>query len=429
MPGEQSLPAFRFLPHQPSLWRLLRVGIGDVGSCMPAAILDQFAVQLPGPGAPLIVSSPDLAREVLNDRTELFARDRFIRRLFRRAWGQGLAGAEGPAWERQRKAATPFFRPSAVAAQLAAFARESDRVAGTLGEDQTVELNWLAMRIVSRIVFSVLVDARGAIDPEEVARDVPGYITRIVDFGLPDLLPLPEPVLDWLSGINRDFRARRVRAAADRLAAMRGGTEPYRDLIALLERAGPARDNIGGLIPAAMDTTVHGLSWALNTLALRPEWQERLAREARAAGPQPTLDQLPLIRRAVQEVLRLYAPAPMLARSAAVDQEIAGHKVRRGQTVIVAIYAMHRHSRLWDDPDGFDPDRFLPERGPHPASMPFGTGPRMCIAAQFAQAEIAVVLARLLARFEVRPTGHQPDIGLRTATSSRNGLMVRMRAR
>lgn len=423
------LPAFQFLPHQPSLWQLLRVGIGDVGSCIPAAILDEFAVQLPGPGAPLIVSSPDLAREVLNDRAELFARDRFIRRMFRRAWGQGLAGAEGPAWERQRKAAAPFFRPSAVAAQLAAFARESDRVADTLGEDQQVELNWLAMRIVSRVVFSVLVDARGAIDPEAVARDVPGYIARIVDFGLADLLPLPEPLLDWLSGVDRDSRARRVRAAADRLTSMRGETDPHRDLIALLEGAGPARDNIGGLIPAALDTTVHALSWALNTLALRPEWQERLAREARAAGPRPMLDQLPLIRRAVQEVLRLYAPGPMLARSAAVDQEIAGNPVRRGQTVIVAIYAMHRHSRLWDDPDGFDPNRFLPERGLHPAWMPFGTGPRMCIAAQFAQAEIAVVLARLLARFEVQPTGHQPDIALRTATRSRNGLMVRMRAR
>lgn len=429
MTVEQPLPAFQFLPHQPSLWRLLRIGVGDVGSCIPATILDQFEVQLPGPGAPLIVSSPDLAREVLNDRADLFARDKFIRRLFRRAWGQGLAGAEGPAWESQRKAAAPFFRPSAVAGHLAAFARESDHVANSIGQDETVELNWLAMRIVSRIVFSVLVEARGAIDPEAVARDVPGYIARIVDFGIPDLLPLPERMLDWLSGVNRNPQTQRVRAAADRLAATRNEALPREDLIALLEGIGPARDNIGGLIPAAMDTTVHGLSWALYTLALRPDWQERLAREARAAGPLPRLDQLSLTRRVVQEVLRLYAPAPLLARSAAVTQKIAGHKVRRGQTVIVAIYAMHRHPRLWDEPDRFDPDRFLSERGLHPAWMPFGTGPRMCIAAQFAQAEIAVVLARLLARFEVLPTGHAPAIMLRTATRSRNGLEVRLRLR
>jgi cytochrome P450 len=418
------LPAFGFLPHQPSLWRLIRQGIGDVGSCIPATILDDFAVQLPGAGAPLVVSSPDLAREVLNDRADLFDRDKFIRRLFRRAWGKGLAGAEGEDWQRQRKAASPFFRPSAVAAQLGAFAREAEAVADSLPDEAEIDLNALALRIVSRIVFSTLVEARGEVEPEVVARDVPGYIARIVDFGVLDLLPLPERLIDFLRGVDRDPQARRVRAAADRLAAARGEGAPRADMIALLEGKGPVRDNIGGLIPAAMDTTVHGLSWALHTMALRPEWQQRAAAEARACGTEVTLDQLPLTRRIVQEVLRLYPPAPLMARCAAVDQAIAGHPVRRGQSVIVAIYAMHRHSRLWDRPDQFDPDRFLPERGLAEAWMPFGTGPRMCIAAQFAQAEIAVVLARLLARFALRPAGSEPVVSLRTATRSLNGLHV-----
>lgn len=427
MSGEQTLPAFKFLPHEPSLWQLVRQGVGDVGSCIPERILSDFAVQFPGPGSPLVLSHPDLAREVLNDRIGQFERDKFIRRLFRRSWGQGLAGAEGPAWESQRKAAAPFFTPGSVKQQLHAFARQTDAIAEKLPGDAETDLNALALRIVARIVFSVLVDARGAIDPDSVAKDVPGYIARVVDFGPVDLLPLPERLLDWLNGVDRDPQARRVRAAAERLTASRSNGSPRTDLIALLEGIGPVRDNIGGLIPAALDTTVHGLSWALNTLALRPDWQARLAEEAQAAGPSPALEQMPLTRRVVQEVLRLYAPAPLLARSARVDQVIAGHKVRRGQTVIVAIYAMHRHRQLWNDPDRFDPDRFLPEQGFNPAWMPFGTGPRMCIAAQFAQAEIAVMLARLLAQFSLQPTSHQPDLALRTATRSLNGLVVRMR--
>lgn len=429
MSGEQALPAFKFLPHEPSLWQLVRQGVGDVGSCIPERILNDFAVQFPGPGSPLVLSHPDLAREVLNDRLGQFERDRFIRRLFRRSWGQGLAGAEGAAWERQRKAAAPFFTPPSVKRQLQAFARETDAVAGRLPEDAETELNALALRIVARIVFAVLVEARGEIDPDVVASDVPGYIARVVDFSPIDLLPLPERLLDWLNGVDRDPQVSRVRAAAGRLAASRADGAPRSDMITLLDGIGPVRDNIGGLIPAALDTTVHGLSWALNTLAMRPEWQARLAEEAQAAGPSPALEQLPLARRVVQEVLRLYAPAPLLARSAKFDQVFAGHKVRRGQTVIVALYAMHRHRRLWVDPDRFDPDRFLPERGVNPAWMPFGTGPRMCIAAQFAQAEMAVMLARLLAQFSLHPTSHQPDLALRTATRSRNGLVVRMRRR
>lgn len=428
--AEAPLPAFRFLDRQPTLREMIWRGVPDVGSVIPVTILDDFAVQLPpGLGAPLVVSSPELAREILNDRADLFARDKFIRRLFRRAWGKGLAGAEGPEWQAQRKAASPFFRPSAVAEQLGAFAREADAVADSLPAESPVELNALALRIVSRIVFSVLVDGRGAVDPEAVARDVPGYIAKIVDFGPLDLLPLPEPLLDRISGVNRDPRTIRVRAAADRLTSARSEGPHRNDMIALLEGVGPVRDNIGGLIPAAMDTTVHGLSWALHTLALRPEWQRRAAAEAVAAGPAPMLDRLPLIRRVVQEVLRLYPPAPLLARSAAVAQEIAGHKVRRGQTVIVAAYAMHRHPRLWDNPDRFDPDRFLPERGIHEAFMPFGTGPRMCIAAQFALAEIAVILARLLARFELLPTGSVPVVSLKTTTRSLNGLHALVRRR
>lgn len=425
MAGELPLPRFVFRPDQPALWEMLQVGVRDVGAVIPAAILDQFAVQLTGMGAPLVISSPDLTREVLNDRADLFARDRLVRRMFRRTWNKGLAGAEGADWHRQRKAATPAFRPKAVAEQLAAFAREADAVGEVLAPGEAIDLNALASKIISRIVFSVLVDARGEVDSEAIARDVPGYVARILNFKTLDLLPLPEWLLDWLRGVNRDPKVKRIRAVAARIADNRAA-RPRQDMITLLEQVGPVQDNIGGLIPAAMDTTAHGLSWALYTLALRPEWQTRVALEAKAAGPRPTLDQLPLGRRVVQEVLRLYPPAPLLARCAAVDQTIAGHKVRRGQTVLVATYAMHRHPRLWDRPDEFDPDRFLPERGLTEAWMPFGTGPRMCIAAQFAQAEIAVILARLLARFELEPAGSEPEVSLRTATRSLNGLHARL---
>jgi cytochrome P450 len=91
---------------------------------------------------------------------------------------------------------------------------------------------------------------------------------------------------------------------------------------------------------------------------------------------------------------------------------------------------MHRHCKHWDDPDSFDPDRFLPERfGNNPAYLPFGTGPRMCIAAQFALAEIAVVVARLLAELELEPAGPEPEVTLQITTRSTSGLSVSARRR
>jgi cytochrome P450 len=229
-----------------------------------------------------------------------------------------------------------------------------------------------------------------------------------------------------LNGIAKDPAVQRLRGVASTLAANRGGGQ---DMIALLEGVGPLQDNILGLMPAAMDTTVSGASWALYTLARCPDWQAKVAEEARACAGGFTLDRLPVTRRVVQEVLRLYPPAPLVVRGANRAMDFAGFRLKKGQPVTISIYAMHRHRAHWDAPDSFDPDRFLPERGQHPAWLPFGTGPRMCIAAQFALAEIVVVVARLLAELELEPVGPEPVVTLQVTTRSATGLNVIARQR
>ncbi|MFM5948667.1 MAG: cytochrome P450, partial [Novosphingobium sp.] len=260
-----------------------------------------------------------------------------------------------------------------------------------------------------------------------VAADMPAYVRRIAAFGNRDLLPLPESWHDRLSGIGRDPAVRRVRALARRLAAGRGASG--NDLVALMRGVGPVEDNIRGLFPAAMDTTVAGSSWVLYTLACRPHWQDRVAAEARAAGGDFQLEKLPTTRHVVQEVLRLYPPAPFLIRSSATTCDLGGFPLNKGQPVAIAIYAMHRHRRIWDNPDSFDPDRFLPERGLQPGWLPFGAGPRVCIAAQFALAEIVTVAARLLMELELIPADPPPEICLKVTTRSISGLNVTARRR
>jgi cytochrome P450 len=418
------LPRYHFRPDPPSLWAMLRTGVSDPASVFPTAILDQPAVQLPGLGAPLLVADPVLVREVLNDREGRFASFPMMRRLLRRAWGKGLAGAEGEAWQRQRRAAAPAFRPAAVEANVSAFARAADNVAQSALLGEPLELTELTGRIIAEIVFTALVDGKGAVDSAAVAADVPPYIRRIGGFTARDLLPLPESWHDRLSGIASDPAGQRLHALAKRLAAAHAEGTTGETFASLIAAAGPLEDNIRGLFPAALETTVAGVSWTLYTLALRPEWQARVAAEARQAGAVPKLDDLPLTRRVVQEVLRLYPPAPLLARAAAAAGELGGFPLQKGQPVTLNIYAMHRHSTHWDAPDSFDPDRFLPECGQQPAWLPFGTGPRMCIAAQFALAEIAVVTARLLAELQLTPTGPEPEVSLQVTTRSRTGLHV-----
>ncbi len=426
MAEDLPLPRYTFRPEPPSLWQMLRTGVSDPASVFPAAILEQPAVQLPGPGAPLLVADPDLVRDVLNDRDGRFERFPMMERLLRRAWGKGLAGAEGEDWQRQRRAGAPAFRPQAVEANCAAFAVAADKAAANWPLGQSIELGEASAQIIADIVFSTLFDGQDSVDTAAVAADIPAYIRRIGGFSARDLLPLPEAWHDRLAGVPGDPAVQRIAALAKRLAAKSHRPDTF---IGLLNGQGPLEDNIRGLFPAAMETTVSGVSWALYTLALRPEWQARVAAEARACGDELSLAALPLTRRVVQEVLRLYPSAPLLARSAAAAGELGGFPLRKGQPVTLNIYAMHRHRLLWDRPDEFDPERFLPERGPQPGWLPFGAGPRVCIAAQFALAEIAVVVARLLAAFELEPTGPEPVVSLQVTTRSLTGLHVTAKAR
>ncbi|MFM5907934.1 MAG: cytochrome P450 [Novosphingobium sp.] len=416
-------PRYSFRTGKASLRDMVLRGLPDPASVIPDAILHEPAVQLPGYGAPLVVACPDLARQVLNDRADHFTRDRLIRRAFRRTWGKGLAGAEGEDWHAQRRAAAPFFRPQAVLRHLSAFAKASDAV--PLPEGKAFDLAETVPRIIARIVTTTMLDLPRETEAESIAPLVADYVDKIAGFSAIDVLPLPEGLIDRYHGIDQAGPVRAVRTLARRLASDWRASKPHDDMMALLDGVGPLEDNLRGLFPAALDTTVSGTSWALYLLATRPDWQARVAAEAQACAQDLSLDKLPITRRVVAEALRLYPPAPMLLRAAAQTFDLGGYTVRRGQSVVVAIYAAHRHRTHWPDPDRFDPDRFLAENGHHAAYLPFGTGPRMCIAAQFALAEIAVVVARISARYRIEPAGDMPQVALQATTRSANGICVK----
>ena len=108
---------------------------------------------------------------------------------------------------------------------------------------------------------------------------------------------------------------------------------------------------------------------------------------------------LELTQRVLKEAMRLYPPAPVLTRLAREKVVLGEHEVPAGTLVVIPIYALHRHRRLWVDPDRFDPDRFLPDAEaemPRAQYMPFGFGPRTCIGSSFAMIEATAILATLV---------------------------------
>jgi cytochrome P450 len=238
-------------------------------------------------------------------------------------------------------------------------------------------------------------------------------------------------------------------AVAAILARRRQGGLEGEDLLARLARAKDPEtgapmsekqlvDNLVTFLAAGHETTAKALTWTLYLLARAPQWQERIKAEVNAvAGGSPVeaghLDRLVVTRMVLKEAMRLYPPAPVMTRLAGETMTLGRETVAAGTLIVIPIFAVHRHRKLWDDPDRFDPERFTAAREagyPRTQFMPFGFGPRTCIGGTFAMMEATAMLATLVrgARFEWDGV-HAPEPLSRVTLRPKGGmpLLVWMR--
>jgi cytochrome P450 len=174
------------------------------------------------------------------------------------------------------------------------------------------------------------------------------------------------------------------------------------------------RDQVATLILAGHETTAVTLFWAIVTLAQKQAEteQDAVASEARAVpvDPHNPLESVPRLigaRAVINETLRLYPPAFTVVREAIGADRVGPFPLPPGSVVMIAPWVLHRHRRLWAEPDAFMPSRFLPDRTPPArfAFMPFGAGPRICVGAQFAMTEAVLALSALVGHFRFHRLG------------------------
>src|SRR5690606_26852943 len=135
----------------------------------------------------------------------------------------------------------------------------------------------------------------------------------------------------------------------------------------------------------------------------------------------------------IEEAMRLFPPAPAMIRQAVADDVIEGHEVKAGDSIVIAPWLIQRHEKLWDEPDVFKPERFLPENRKNIdryAWLPFSGGPRICIGAAFAMQEAVIALAEILKAAEVEAiTPIEPRPIHQVTLRSQRTLRLRLRAR
>ncbi|NMO19233.1 cytochrome P450 [Pyxidicoccus fallax] len=361
--------------------------------------------------------------------------------------GQGIVGVNGEDWRRQRKLMAPFFTPRAVEKFHAIFVADSQRLSerwlGLQGRGQPVDMFDEMMQVTASIILHALFST----ETDETLQHIREAVESNVAFTSGrqmELLPIPL----WVpTPGNRRFQ--RTRRNVDRY--IRGVVERRRALPQeqwpedLLTRMLTARDEETGgtmadqlvvdngvsLFVAGHETTARTLGFLWYALSQHPEVEARMHAELDAVpgDAPPTLDdlrKLPYTLRVIKEVMRLYPPVTMYPRDAVADDELAGMHIPAGARVMLFAYGTHRHPDYWEDPERFDPDRWLPEReaarDPH-AYHPFASGHRICLGNNFSLLETHVVAVMLARRFKVRlKPGHQARIDTLGMLRVSNGL-------
>lgn len=419
-PNSTTLPAHIPLVREPwGMLKSLRAARENLLSILPDIATRQPMVSGKTGRRWHMVMDPDAIRQVLLERVDDYPKSLVTKNLLRPAIGESMFIAEGAHWRWQRRAAAPVFShrnvtnlaPVMSAAAEAACARID--AAGARAVNMADEMVRATFDVISDVTFS----GDDGFDRQSIHRAIDAYIAEagrvsLLDMlGMPDWVPRPARLMtghalrDMKHVADAAIEGRRKsgpRATADLLDLLLAGEDPEtkRQM-----NTGELRDNLLTFIVAGHETTALTLGWALYLMGFDPAAQERAHAEARAVigtgvATADHLQDLPFVRQIVDETLRLYPPAAILSRTAQTTDELCGREIRRGDTVMLPIYALHRNHLLWDDPDQFRPERFADRKAiQRYAYLPFGDGPRICIGASFAVQEAVIILATLLARY------------------------------
>jgi len=451
MQGTDVTPARIDPPAQPlRLIQLLRTVVRNPLESWPSAVYQEHLHRSRVLGRDAIfVMHPALIRQVLVDEADSFDKGEMARRALEPALGDAILTSDGARWRWQRRAAAPIFRQEHLRgflpSMIAAAERTRDRWL-SLPAGVEIDVAREMMQTTFDIVLETMLSGRSNIDTAAMERAIADYLEStswmmvLAMIGAPRWVPYP--------GIGKARRGREhLKQLVDGLIAdVQHRPAARNDLLSLLiETTDPEtgrsmsdmdiRGNILTFIMAGHETTALALTWTFYLLSLHSDVEERVKSEIASVTAGSSLqlehiDSLQYTKQVTQEAMRLYPPAPLIAREARRDVRIGTEAVRPGTVVYVPVYAVHRHAELWDRPDVFDPTRFEPDAvkaRDRYAYLPFGAGLRVCIGMSFAQMETTAVLAVLLEslRLRLRP-GYVPEPKLRVTLRPAGGMPMRL---
>ncbi|MEI7601626.1 MAG: cytochrome P450 [Aestuariivirga sp.] len=366
------------------------------------------------------VADPELAHELLVTKWQRFTRTR--QSLNIGIIGRGLLALSGDEWLERRRLTQSAFTKGVLGGVAQASAEATKALYASWDAEQarngSVDLEAgtlrLSMAVIARMLLSS--DISGA-----MADQVGQTLRRGLQLILKRNTAIWSPPM-WLpTAGNRallEVRRELTGFISEHLSKHHEESSESSDLLSTLKSARDPRtdkalsaeallEETKTLFFAGYETAATSLTWALYLIARAPKVGREAQRELDGVlcGRTPRYDDLPAlpyIRAILQETMRVYPPVYALPRIAVGDDELGGYRIPRGTVVIVSIAGVHASPVWGEDRDRFRPERFLSGDWPRRAFMPYGAGRHLCIGSDFANVEMAIVLAMILQRYNLQ---------------------------
>ncbi|MBK4217314.1 cytochrome P450 [Paracoccus caeni] len=427
---------------------LLRLILGfrrDLLSALPARL---YRARMAEFRSPLIHSfvcnDPALVRLILQEKPGDFPKSRRLRAGLSPLMGNSVFVSNGEDWARQRRIIDPAFEGGRLREIYPAVLAAARSVTAELPEGE-VDIEPFASLATADAIFRAMFSL--PIEHDIAARVFRAFRAHQDAQPLVNLAAILPWMPRWHSRATRrtagEIRSLIRQLVDQRLDAIAEGTAPDDLATRILTTPDPVTgalfssaemvDQVATFFLAGHETSASSIAWALWLLAANPDWQDRVASEAALlSDDMATLGKLKATRAVYRETLRLYPPVPMFVREAAVAQRFRDRTVPKGAQVVVSPWHLHRHERLWDHPDAFDPARWDTTEGKasaRDAFVPFSAGQRVCPGAGLAMMEGVVILATIVAAFRLQPTEQEPVPVARLTVRGSDGIRIRLERR
>jgi cytochrome P450 len=431
LPGNDGLPIaghlFSFVFDQPSFIRSQHEKHGPV-----------FRINLGGMKVAVALGA-ELAEQVLLDKEQRFSSELGYQRLLP-LFGRGLAQYDFDEHRFQRRLFQTAFKAGALRGYVRQIAGDIARELATWRAAGDFRLYPHLERLLLRSGLSVFYGLRTSGEQSQALAgafvDLINGSVRIFDIDAPGFR------MHRALKARRRLRAyiqqlipeRRERDGADMLSYLckeRNETGEYFSDDELIDHA-------GFLLFAAHETTASLLQHLVYCLTLHPEWLQRIREEMAGRSAldlgYDDLENLRVVGRVVDEVLRMHPPAAAVMRVTLRDVTLSGVTVPANSFMMLIPGFNHHAPGAWQNPQNFDPERFAPGRSEHRRHacnyIPFGAGPHKCIGTHFARIQAQLFVAELSSSYDfVTPTNYRARFQYFPLPRIRGGLPLRLTPR